>query len=224
MEKMTVNYSGNLLKNVHVNLALPDNGETFLVQGDYEYWHYGCDGFNDRGWGCGYRTLQTICSWIINNENLEKTVPSINEIQETLVAVEDKDRTFFGSREWIGSCEVSIVINQLYDALSKIIHVSSGKGLIDQVDNIKRHLEQFGSPIMMGGDRDCSSKCIVGLHVGNKGVYLLIVDPHFVGKAKNAEHLIKDRWAKWQNLDDFVDSSFYNLCLPQLKYRGLADK
>jgi hypothetical protein len=32
----------------------------------YEYWHYYCDGFDDRGWGCGYRTLQTIVSWIIN--------------------------------------------------------------------------------------------------------------------------------------------------------------
>lgn len=48
MEKMSVNYSNNLLKNVHEALALPDSGETFLTQGDYEYWHYGCDGFNDR--------------------------------------------------------------------------------------------------------------------------------------------------------------------------------
>lgn len=45
---MTVNYSNNLLKNVHENLTLPDGGETFLVQGDYDYWHYDCDGFNDR--------------------------------------------------------------------------------------------------------------------------------------------------------------------------------
>ncbi|XP_011694339.1 PREDICTED: inactive Ufm1-specific protease 1 isoform X2 [Wasmannia auropunctata] len=172
----------------------------------------------------GTGTLQTICSWIIDNESLGKIVPSINKIQETLVEVEDKDRTFVGSREWIGSFEVSVVLNQLYEALSKIIHVPSGKSLIDQVDKIKRHFEQFGSPIMMGGDRDCSSKCIVGLHVGDGGVYLLVVDPHFVGKAKSAEHLKKDGWVKWQKLDDFVDSSFYNLCLPQLKYRGLVDK
>lgn len=45
---MTVSYSSDLLKNVHEHLALPDNGETFLVQGQYEYWHYGCDGFNDK--------------------------------------------------------------------------------------------------------------------------------------------------------------------------------
>jgi len=40
---------------------------------------------------------------------LEKIVPNINKIQETLVEVEDKDRTFIGSREWIGSFEVSLI-------------------------------------------------------------------------------------------------------------------
>lgn len=113
------------------------------------------------------------------------------------------------------------MLNQLYDVLSKIIHVSSGKELIDHVDSIKKHLEQFGSPVMMGGDRDCSSKCIVGLHITDKDTHLLIVDPHFVGIAKNAEHLRNDRWVKWHNLNDFIDSSFYNLCLPQVKYRAL---
>lgn len=95
--------------------------------------------------------------------------------------------------------------------------------MINQIDNIKKHFEEFGSPVMMGGDRDCSSKCIVGLHIGIGGVYLLIVDPHFVGKAKSAEQLSDDCWVKWQKLDDFVDSSFYNLCLPQLKYRGYCN-
>ena len=47
------------------------NGDTILEifgvnkEVGYEYWHYLCDGFDDRGWGCGYRTLQTIASWII---------------------------------------------------------------------------------------------------------------------------------------------------------------
>jgi len=60
--------SHNLLKNVHTGLELPcENVERLsLVKGDYDYWHYGCDGLDDRGWGCGYRTLQTIASWIIS--------------------------------------------------------------------------------------------------------------------------------------------------------------
>ena len=62
-------------KNVHIsilekgpNLKSGDEiEEIFGVEKEieYEYWHYLCDGFDDRGWGCGYRTLQTIASWII---------------------------------------------------------------------------------------------------------------------------------------------------------------
>lgn len=53
----------------HDNLNDPDSNSAHstsktVVSGTYEYWHYGCDGLDDRGWGCGYRTLQTIASWI----------------------------------------------------------------------------------------------------------------------------------------------------------------
>ncbi len=57
-----------LLKDVHKGL-LPPIGYEFenvaLVKGPYEYYHYVCDGVNDRGYGCGYRTLQTLCSWLV---------------------------------------------------------------------------------------------------------------------------------------------------------------
>jgi len=45
---MTLNYTNKLLKNVHRSLDPPNNGETFFVKGDYEYWHYSCDGFDDK--------------------------------------------------------------------------------------------------------------------------------------------------------------------------------
>ena len=41
------------------------------------------------------------------NRNLEQSVPSLRTIQEVLVALEDKEKSFVGSREWIGSFEVS---------------------------------------------------------------------------------------------------------------------
>ena len=69
-------YFKDLCDNVHIPSL--EKGP-FLKEGDtieeiigvnkeikYEYWHYCCDSFDDRGWGCGYRTLQTIASWIIN--------------------------------------------------------------------------------------------------------------------------------------------------------------
>ena len=67
-----------------------------------------------QGWGCGYRTLQTISSWIIKNQKLNKSVPSIREIQQVLVNLEDKERNFIGSRQWIGSFEVRNKIMTLF--------------------------------------------------------------------------------------------------------------
>lgn len=40
-------------------------------------------------------------------------------------------------------------------------------------------------------------------------------DPHFVGKA-SGEELITEGFVKWRHTSEFCDSSFYNLCLPQL--------
>ncbi|XP_043285214.1 ufm1-specific protease 1 [Venturia canescens] len=210
-------YSMRLLRNVHVGLPSPEPGETVLVRGDYEYWHYNCDGFKDQGWGCGYRTLQTISSWLKFNKKNSSDVPSLREIQKILVDIEDKESSFAGSRMWIGSFEVCLVLDERYEVQSKIIHVSSGKDLSSHVPSLKLHFEKFGSPVMMGGDKDCSSKGLVGIHVGDENTYLLVVDPHFVGRAKSREQLQQNNWTKWQNLKDFIDSSFYNICLPQIK-------
>ena len=41
--------NGTLLQNVHDGLALPEDGASVsMVTGTYEYYHYGCDGFDDR--------------------------------------------------------------------------------------------------------------------------------------------------------------------------------
>lgn len=45
---MVVNYMGDLLRNVHETILPPEPGESLLIKGVYEYWHYGCDGFNDK--------------------------------------------------------------------------------------------------------------------------------------------------------------------------------
>ncbi len=41
-------------------------------------------------------------------------VPSIREIQESLVAVGDKPESHVGSRDWIGTFEACIVMDHLY--------------------------------------------------------------------------------------------------------------
>ncbi|KAF9424736.1 hypothetical protein HW555_000037 [Spodoptera exigua] len=218
MYSNTVVKMSDLLTNLHETAGISkDSGKTYLVSGNYKYYHYLCDGFDDRGWGCGYRTLQTICSWMTENVNSEVKVPSIRDIQDILVQLEDKPRSFLGSRQWIGSFEVCLVIDKLYDIPSKIVHVNHGDELKTIVDTLVSHFDKFGSPVMMGGDVDASSKGILGIHIGQRDASLLVVDPHYVGKEQTKEFLFHKGWVKWQRLTDFIDTSFYNLCLPQVK-------
>ena len=70
---------------------------------------------------------------------------------------------------------------------------------------------------MMGGDADCSSKGVFGAARGSSSSHLLVVDPHYFGKARPKEELWERGWVKWVPLSEFMDSSFYNLCLPRVK-------
>ncbi|CAL4072483.1 unnamed protein product [Meganyctiphanes norvegica] len=228
-------YVCDLLANVHKDLATPTAlVEVALVVGDYLYYHYGCDGFDDRGWGCGYRTLMTICSWI--RGQLAKAprdtdsgltmgsspptvapVPSNRRVQEILVEIGDKEGDFAASKQWIGSVEVGLVIDTLYDIPCKILHCNSGADLIKHIDTLFEHFKNKGAPVMMGGDVDNSSKGIVGVCKTDNECYLLVLDPHYWGEANDCSDLETSGWIKWQPLSQFVDCSFYNLCLPQLK-------
>ncbi|KAL5011008.1 hypothetical protein ScPMuIL_013313 [Solemya velum] len=151
-----------MLGNVHEGLVCPGSKSSTVV-GDYEYYHYGCDGTDDRGWGCGYRTLQSICSWVghqnrprrhnnVTNAqpDIGNKVPTLPEIQAALVAMGDKPAAFCGSREWIGSFEVCICVDHFRDVACKIVHVKSGSELPKHLDDLQQHFEEFGSPVMMG--------------------------------------------------------------------------
>ena len=90
-----------------------------------------------QGWGCGYRSLQTLCSWAENMlqtllphshilssktnpsscdglSSPQQSVPSLRVIQETLVEVGDKLEAFVGSRDWIGTYEACIILDHLF--------------------------------------------------------------------------------------------------------------
>ena len=87
----------------------------------------------------------------------------------------------------------------------------------------------------MGGDADAASKCILGIASSSPATtaaaadstdedyYLLIADPHcWQSKRRlpdlSVGQLLEQGWLSWKNAaTDFVDSSMYNICLPQLK-------
>ncbi|XP_060555107.1 ufm1-specific protease 1-like [Ruditapes philippinarum] len=209
-----------LLTDVHDGLEFPSR-DCFISKGEYVYYHYGCGNFDDRGWGCGYRTLQSLSSWVKHqqekmNSKPSHNVPSIPEIQEALVAIGDKPYTFKGSKDWIGSFEVCLCIDYFYDVPCKIIHVNSGAVLPNHIEDLVKHFQEYGAPVMMGGESDSSSKGVIG--VCRNPQALLIMDPHYYGPTKSKTYLQKEGWVKWRLLEEFKEHSFYNLCLPQLKY------
>ena len=102
-----------------------EGGVPSIVQGTYAYHHYMQDHFDDDKWGCAYRSLQTLCSWFRHQGYIDRSVPTHREIQQALVDVGDKPAKFVGSKQWIGSIEVSTVLNQLLGVGLKKIEKSS---------------------------------------------------------------------------------------------------
>ena len=205
----------NLIENPHLNLKDPVNSSISLIRGNLKYYHYICDGFDDKGWGCGYRTLQTIFSWIKEQQELchvsdisSQPVPSILDIQKALVDISDKPQSFIGSREWIGSLEVAYAIDYFYKVQCRIIHARNLNDLKEHIKDIANHLIEFGSPIMMGGDEDCSSKCILGISINHEMIWLLILDPHYSGNTTSKDELQVNGWIKWQLIDSLDHNSF----------------
>ncbi|KAG8148162.1 hypothetical protein E2320_022366 [Naja naja] len=136
-----------------IHLGLPPPGclhRLALVAGPYRYYHYGCDGVDDRGWGCGYRTLQTMCSWLAaaggEEASLCRPVPSLKEIQDSLVEMGDKPASFAGSRDWIGTVEAALCMDHFYGVPGKLLHVRIGQDLGGELETLYAHFQ--------GGDDD----------------------------------------------------------------------
>lgn len=213
-------YQVSRLVNVHshINKEIGKYSKRFLVKGRYEYFHYGQDGFNDKNWGCAYRSLQTLYSWFLMNgfsTKKEDKVPSIIDIQSTLVKAGDKESKIIGSNDWIGAFEVSIVLNELLGVESQILYVSSGSDLNSKGREIAHHFENNGSPIMIGGG--VYAYTILGIEydrvIGD--CLFLILDPHYHGD-DDVKTIINKGWCEWKTAALFQKENFYNMCMPQV--------
>ncbi|KAI3353156.1 hypothetical protein L3Q82_019706, partial [Scortum barcoo] len=205
-------YKDGYLRNPHLALTHPamDNGKLYLVQGIYSYHHYMQDHMDDNGWGCAYRSLQTICSWFQQQGYVERPVPTHKEIQQALVDVGDKQGSFVGSRQWIGSIEVQAVLNQLLGVTSKIMFVSQGSELASKGRELANHFLTEGTPIMIGGGVLAHTILGVAWSETTGQIRYLILDPHYTG----AEDLqvITDKTAMFNpsELEGEVDHSFFD--------------
>ncbi|GMH16749.1 hypothetical protein Nepgr_018590 [Nepenthes gracilis] len=214
--------NGSLLRDVHTGIPSSgvSGGLVSLIQGSYVYYHYLQEGFDDSGWGCAYRSLQTIISWFRLQHYTSVDVPSHREIQEALVDIGDKDPSFIGSREWIGAIELSFVLDKLLGVTCKVINVRSGAELPEKCRELALHFENQGTPIMIGGGVLAYTLLGVDYNELTGECAFLILDPHYTG-GDDLKKIVNGGWCGWKRAVDskgrsfFLHSKFYNLLLPQ---------
>ena len=202
---------GYHLINPHVGLkAGIKHGVCALVDGRYSYHHYMQDNFNDNGWGCAYRSLQTICSWFKLQGYTTTDVPNHIQIQEALVSIGDKPRNFIGSRQWIGSFEVGICLDKLLKVSSKILHVPCGAEMACKGRELIDHFREQGTPIMVGGG--VLAHTILGVHFDESSgdIKFLILDPHFTGN-EDLKTVQEKGWCGWKGPNFWDQTAHYNM-------------
>uniref|UniRef100_A0A3B4AEL0 Ufm1-specific protease 2 n=1 Tax=Periophthalmus magnuspinnatus TaxID=409849 RepID=A0A3B4AEL0_9GOBI len=209
-------YRDGYLRNPHLWLTHPtlENGKVYLVQGLYSYHHYMQDRIDDNGWGCAYRSLQTICSWFQQQGYVDRSVPSHKEIQQALVDFGDKQASFVGSRQWIGSIEVQAVLNELLGVTSKILFVSQGSELASKGRELASHFITEGTPVMIGGGVLAHTILGVAWSETTGEIRYLILDPHYTG-AEDLQLITEKGWCGWKGPEFWDQTAYYNLCLPQ---------
>ncbi|XP_061189236.1 ufm1-specific protease 2-like isoform X2 [Saccostrea echinata] len=189
-------------------------GQQSLVQGLYSYHHYMQDRFDDNMWGCAYRSLQTLVSWFRFQGYTDKPIPTHREIQQALVDVGDKEPKFVGSRQWIGSMEVSYCLDHLIGVTSRIVFVSEGSELATKGRELAQHFQVQGTPIMIGGGVLAHTILGVDFNEVTGDVKFLILDPHYTG-AEDLKVILDKGWCGWKGMDFWDKTAHYNMCLPQ---------
>jgi hypothetical protein len=212
--RLWIHGSGVGYRNVHYDVNENNPDDAVMIRDGYDFYHYGVDGYDDIGWGCAYRAIQTLASWFSIRYNIVKDVPSVEMIQ-TILKHHDYAHSDIriGSRTWIGCVEANTVFSVLSDDMitCRIMHANSQGALTELlIKEAYTHLHEIGSPIMVGaGDY---AYVIGGVSLGTSSV--LILDPHYTGK--NA--IQKCAWKQIETFMDFkrVHGSFINILFPQV--------
>ncbi|KOC59028.1 putative Ufm1-specific protease 2, partial [Habropoda laboriosa] len=194
--------------------TISSNRKVKLVQGLYAYHHYMQDNFDDDGWGCAYRSLQTIISWFRLQGYTEIPVPSHSKIQKCLVEIGDKSSNFVNSKQWIGSTEVGFVLESLLNISVKVLCASTGEEVSSLAPDLLHHFQTQGTPVMIGGGVLAHTILGISYDEVTGDAKFLILDPHYTGP----EHLptiINKGWCGWKSKEFWKKDAFYNMCLPQ---------
>lgn len=198
--------------------ASEDETEMAFVKGKYEYFHYMQDKFDDNGWGCAYRSLQTCVSWYRMQAYSTRDVPPIPDIQSMLKKIDEAHKELkVGSKTWIGTIEGMYCLQHYVGVDCRMLYCQDAEDMVSQAPALLAHLRNAGTPVMMGCGQYAYT--LIGLcYNSNKGeAGFLIADPHYTG-ADELKTILNKGWVGWKNIDFFKkssDGSFINLCLPQ---------
>lgn len=206
--------NSSVLVNTHLGLKQTvKEGRQYLVQGTYGYHHYMQDNFDDNGWGCAYRSLQTLVSWFRHQGYTTKPIPSHKTIQEILVKLEDKPKEFLNSRQWIGSAEVAMVLQTYLGVDSRILNVRTGGEMAQLGPDLSMHFTSQGTPIMIGGGVLAHTILGIDHNAETQELKFLILDPHYTG-AEDLQTIQSKGWCSWKGVNFWDKKAYYNLCMP----------
>eukprot|EP00127_Corallochytrium_limacisporum_P003548 Clim_evm31s150 gene=Clim_evmTU31s150 len=160
------------------------------------YFHYGMQGIADAGWGCAYRSLQSLVSNLIltgrccertatdelRGHGCECRVPHHGgQTQDVLrKSMCDLPR----NDQWIGSMEVSAYLDDQFEVPCRIIHVAADGdvcGLANHREDLLEHFQTFATPGMIGGGVEAQTLCGVRWvrDAPLAETEFLVLDPHF---------------------------------------------
>jgi len=192
-------------------------GKQFMTEGLYLYYHYMQDRFDDNGWGCAYRSFQTIVSWFVLQGYAAVEVPGHRKIQELCVANGVRQKEFVGSKEWIGSMEVGWLLQwtlaEAFELDNKYMTGVQGADLAAKGREFALHFETHGTPIMIGGNNLAHTILGVDYNEQSGAIKWLVLDPHYTG-ADNLKTVVEKGWCAWKGPEFWKPNVPYNLCLP----------
>ncbi|KAL3069500.1 hypothetical protein niasHS_018225 [Heterodera schachtii] len=180
-----------LIISPHDGIKIQPKHKYAIVCGKYAYYHYGQQNVDDIGWGCAYRSFQTVCSWLKfqNYIDATKAIPSHQQIQQCLVDIGDKPSNFVGSKKWIGSLELSFCLETMFGINAKILSSKSGADLAEHARALIYHFENGGAPVMIGGGQLAHTILGVDYNVRLGDCQFLVLDPHYTGTENLSEIL-----------------------------------
>ena len=225
-----------IIRNPHHGLGptgLGGSGNTTqmaLVQGSYEYFHYMMwtgagqkkEKYDDCGWGCAYRSLQSIISWFRLQGYTSLPNPTHYEIQKVLVDHCGQDaKQLLGKKMWLGSQDLGYYLDHMLGVtcVTEIFH--SGDDVPGGGRKLLHHFQTQGTPVMIGGGELAFTLLGVDFDERTGGIRYLIMDPHYQGADELSS--IQPKWVGWKSGDSlthlntklFKADTFYSFCLPQ---------